>query len=71
MLLRELVSRWSETHGGFRVRSLYVPFTPLDVYYTLGLPILGNDCWLGDEGLSIVASLFGEQELKIDTIVKC
>lgn len=41
-LLRELCSRLLERRGGFQVRSVFIPFTKLDVYLGLGLRVDGE-----------------------------
>jgi len=43
ILLRELCTRWVEKRGGFIIGSVFVPFTLLDVYVTLGLRVGGLD----------------------------
>ncbi|KAJ1406074.1 Ulp1 protease family, C-terminal catalytic domain [Sesbania bispinosa] len=47
-LLLELTSRWCERSGGFRIRGVIVPFTPLEVCVALGLCILGKKLWAMD-----------------------
>ncbi|KAG2375656.1 uncharacterized protein HKW66_Vig0161900 [Vigna angularis] len=41
-LLLELCSRWSERRGGFEVRSVFIPFTKLDLCLGLGVRVNGE-----------------------------
>ncbi|BAT92299.1 hypothetical protein VIGAN_07099500 [Vigna angularis var. angularis] len=41
-LLIELCSRWSERRGGFEVRSVFIPFTKLDICLGLGVRVNGD-----------------------------
>ncbi|BAT79024.1 hypothetical protein VIGAN_02181600, partial [Vigna angularis var. angularis] len=41
-LLIELCSRWSERRGGFEVRSVFIPFTKLNVCLGLGVRVNGD-----------------------------
>ncbi|KAJ1434108.1 hypothetical protein SESBI_05672 [Sesbania bispinosa] len=58
-LFRELALRWDERGGGFRVRSIVVPFTSLDVCFALGLRIVGEKVVFDEVGDSHTKGLFG------------
>lgn len=70
VLLRELVSRWVEPSGGFRVKSRVVPFTTLDVCVALGLPIVGQPVSLDDNEYCHVKSLFNGESVTIERIIQ-
>ncbi|KAJ1390576.1 hypothetical protein SESBI_37317 [Sesbania bispinosa] len=53
------VVRRDEFGGGFRVRSIAVPFTPLDVCFALGLRIGGEKVVFDEIGDSHTKELFG------------
>ncbi|KAJ1384510.1 Ulp1 protease family, C-terminal catalytic domain [Sesbania bispinosa] len=46
--LLELASRWCKRSEGFRIRSVIVSFTPLDVCVALGLCTIGKKLWAMD-----------------------
>jgi len=69
-ILKELVSRWSAEDQYFTIRQHLVPFSPFDVYITLGLGISGINVELQDDEGGIVKKLFGGEDITIASIVK-
>jgi len=75
-LLRQLCTTWVEKRGGFMIRSVFVPFTLLDVCVALGLQVAGLDVDLDYENQdSHCRSLFSCGIVKVnmvyDELVRC
>ncbi|KAJ1437330.1 Aminotransferase-like, plant mobile domain [Sesbania bispinosa] len=68
-LLLELALRWSEQSGGFRIRGTIVPFTPLDVCVSHGLPIVRQKVSFDETEISHTESLLGGNPVTISTIM--
>ncbi|KAL2326149.1 hypothetical protein Fmac_025207 [Flemingia macrophylla] len=68
-LIRELLSRWVEHAGGFRIRARIIPFTPLHVCITLGLRVIGREVTMEESTKSHVESLFGGADITMHNIV--
>ncbi|XP_057443185.1 uncharacterized protein LOC130734714 isoform X2 [Lotus japonicus] len=72
ILLSNLESRWEENRFGFKIQDNVVPFTPLDVCFSLGLRLVGlNVNYNGDEDAEChTKGLFKGEEITVKTIVK-
>ncbi|KAI5398764.1 hypothetical protein KIW84_064226 [Lathyrus oleraceus] len=69
-LLWELVSRWDVHSRGFRVRDRIVPFTPVDVSFALGLPIVGKSLVVEEDQQCETLDLFKGADITINNIHK-
>ena len=70
-LMRELLSRWAADKEAFRIRKSIVPFSTLDVCFALGLPVVGEEVKMENDGGGVVNTLFEEgEEMNLSTILK-
>ena len=68
-LLRELCFRWVERRGGFWLRSVFVPFTQLDVCVSLGLRVAGENIDLGNNNIDCqTRTIFHSTNVSVDMI---
>jgi len=68
-LLRELCFRWVERRGGFWLRSVFVPFTQLDVCVSLGLRVAGENIDLGNNNIDCqTRTKFHSTNVSVDMI---
>jgi len=69
--MRELLSRWASNNKEFRIQKSLVSFSVLDVCFVLGLPVVGEEVKMENDGGGLVNRLFDEgEEIKLSTILK-
>ncbi|KAK7364758.1 hypothetical protein VNO80_13500 [Phaseolus coccineus] len=49
-LMKELLSRWASDNQTFRIRKSLVPFSVLDICFVLGLPVMGDEVKMENDG---------------------
>jgi len=69
-VLRELISRWSVDDSCFRIRQHLLPFKVLVVCFALGLPVVGQQLSLEDDGGGLVNKVFGGDDIKLDILME-
>jgi len=70
LVLRELISRWSVGDNCFRIRQHLMPFKLLDVCFVVGLPVVGQQLSLEDDGGGLVNKVFGGDDIKLDILME-